>query len=375
MKSSLLCFLCFGFFSSWAFSGEQELPSLKSAFKGDFLMGVALSSAQIKSEDEQLRRWLDRQFNSFTAENSMKWDMLQSIEGVFDFREADALVEFGRKSDAFVVGHTLVWQRVTPGWVFLDKDGKQAGRDLVLKRLKMHIYQVAGRYREGVHAWDVVNEAFDEDGSWRDTAWYRVLGEEYVFKAFEYAAEAAPNAELYYNDYHLFKPEKRQAIVALVNKLKARGLRIDGIGIQGHYSLDYPDIRKIDKAVSELSGLGLKVMFTEVDVSVLPHPVDEQKALYKEGDVETVREMNPFVDGMPKWAKEKLASRYVDLFKLFLTHKDAISRVTFWSVNDGNSWWNHWPLEGRTDYPVLFDRNNQPKIAFYEVLKLGRSAD
>ena len=222
--------------------------------------------------------------------------------------------------------------------------------------MRDHIHTVVGRYKGRIHGWDVVNEAIDEDGSLRKAPWHDGIGDDYVAKAFEFAHEADPDAELYYNDYNLEKPAKRAGVIRLVKDLKARGLRIDGIGNQGHWQPRHADDRsRSRKRSSTCTAPGLKVMYTELDINLLPHA----------GRNADPAIANPYASGLPDEKQQQLAARYADIFGVFLTHRDAVTRVTFWGLSDADSWLNR----GRMNYPLLWDRLRQPKPAFQAVVQ------
>jgi endo-1,4-beta-xylanase len=232
-----------------------------------------------------------------------------------------------------------------------------------------HIFTVVGRYKGRVSGWDVVNEALDDNGELRKTRWYNIVGEEYIARAFEYAHQADPNAELYYNDFDMWKGGKVRGTIRLVKDLQARGLCIDGVGMQGHWGMNYPQSAELEAAIQALSVLGVKLMITELDVTILPNPFDETGAdtHLRAG---LTKESNPYVNGLPEDARQRLDQRYADLFAIFHKHRDCFSRVTFWGIHDGHSWRNNWPIQGRTDYPLLFDRQYRPKSAFDAVVKV-----
>jgi endo-1,4-beta-xylanase len=225
--------------------------------------------------------------------------------------------------------------------------------------MRDHIRTVVGRYKGRIHGWDVVNEAVDEDGSMRKSPWQVGIGDDYVAKAFEFAHEADPDAELYYNDFNLEKPMKRAGVIKLVKDLQTRNLRIDGIGNQGHWRLETPAIGEIEGALVELHSTGLKVMYTELDINLLPNaPPGADPAV-----------ANPYANGLPDDVQQQLARRYADVFRVFLKHADAVTRVTFWGLSDADSWLNR----GRANYPLLWDRQRQPKPAFNAVVDALRS--
>jgi len=253
-----------------------------------------------------------------------------------------------------------VWHSQTPAWVFQGKDGAAVDRDTLLARMRDHIRTVVGRYKGRIHGWDVVNEAIDEDGSLRKTPWLNAIGEDYIAKAFEFAREADPGAELYYNDFNLEKPAKRAGVIRLVESLKSRGVRVDGIGNQGHWRLDTPTAAEIEASLVDLHSTGLKVMYTEVDVNLLPQAARGADP----------SEANPYANGLPDDKQQALARRYADIFGIFVKHRDAVSRVTFWGLSDADSWLNR----GRTNHPLLWDRQRQPKPAFDAVVKVLQGA-
>ena len=342
---------------------------LKDTFKGYFYLGTALNSDQISGKDLRSLHILKQHFNSITAENEMKWSNIQEKQGEFNFQSADRFVALGEENNMFIVGHALIWHDQTPDWVFQDESGKLINRETMLKYMRDHISTVVGRYKGRVHGWDVVNEAIDDNGQLRNSKWLKIIGEDYIQKAFEYAHEADPDAELYYNDYSLVKPVKRDGAVRLIQKLQLKNIRLHGVGIQGHWSLDYPDqLEDIEKTILTFSELGLDVMITELDVSVLPYPDGERGANISQS-FEFKKEYDPYPEVLPDSMQEKLADRYASFFKIFYKHRDKISRVTIWGIHDGQSWLNDWPIKGRTNYPLLFDREYKKKPAFYAVVK------
>jgi endo-1,4-beta-xylanase len=351
---------------------KAEQLSLKQAFQDDFLIGAALNESQILGKDTLSAKIIETQFNSLTAENCMKWERIHPKPGVYDFTLSDRLVEYAGEHNMHLQGHVLVWHSQTPRWVFQDAAGNLTTRDTLLMRMKDHIYTVVGRYKGKVNGWDVVNEAIGDDGGFRNSLWYQIIGEDFIEKAFTFAHEADPDAELIYNDYSLPNPVKRDGVVNMVKDLQSKGIKIDGIGMQGHYHLENPPLEEIEASVEAFAALGLQVSFTEVEVTVLPVPGDDAGA-----DISTKFEMeewlNPYREGLPDSVQNVLAMRYKALFGLFLDHSDQIDRVTFWGVHDGVSWKNNWPVRGRTNYPLLFDRQGNPKPAFDAVIGLKSS--
>jgi endo-1,4-beta-xylanase len=354
--------------------GNDMQPALKDVFNADFHIGVALSLDQISGREPDTLTLVGKQFNTITPENILKWEEVHPEPGRYNFEPADRYVAFGEKHDMHVVGHTLVWFHQTPAWVFEDGSGRPLTREALLERMREHIFTVMGRYKGRIHGWDVVNEAIAEDGSFRKNKWLEIIGEDYIQKAFEYARQADPGAQLYYNEYDEEKPAKCEGVVRLIRGLQSKGIQIDGVGIQGHWFLDYPSIQDIETSFATLSKLGVKLMITELDVGVLPfYAVDSPMVELSSFDPEAQKKHNPYPDGLPDAVQQTLADRYAELFSLFHKHRDKISRVTFWAVHDGQSWRSYLPIRGRSDYPMLFDHQCKPKPAFHAVVNVVKS--
>jgi endo-1,4-beta-xylanase len=353
-------------------SCAQEKPTLKTAFKDDFLIGVALNEAQFCESNSSEAAIVKTHFNSISPENVLKWKNIHPQPGQYDFTLADRYVEFGETNKMFILGHNLIWHEQTPPWVFLGDAGKPASRDVLLARMREHIFTVVGRYQGKIGGWDVVNEALSDDGTLRNSPWRKIIGDDYIAKAFEFAREADPQAELYYNDYALENEPKRGAAVALVKKLQAQGVKITGVGLQGHYQMNWPTEAQVTQTIKTFSELGVKVSITELDVDVLPAAKNYQGADVSV-NFSARAELNPYQNGLPDAMQQQLARRYASLFKVFLAHRREIERVTFWGVTDGSSWLNNWPVAGRTSYPLLFDRDCKPKPAFAAVVQAAQS--
>ncbi|HPB05621.1 MAG TPA: endo-1,4-beta-xylanase, partial [Prolixibacteraceae bacterium] len=349
------------------------LPTtLKDAYADKFVIGTAMTAQQIDGTDTSSIRVIKENFNAVVAENCMKSGPIQPKEGEFDFALADKFVEFGIQNNMHITGHCLVWHSQAPRWFFTDSEGKEVSPEVLKERMKKHIYTVVGRYKGKIKGWDVVNEAIEDDGSFRKSKFYQILGEDFIKYAFQYAHEADPDCELYYNDYSEAIPAKRDGIARMVKKLKDQGIRIDAVGMQCHVGLDYPSLEDYEKAIQTYSALGVKVMVTEMEISVLPTPEFGRGA-----DIATnvayQEKLNPYTQGLPDSARVALDNRYSDFFKLFLKYDDAFTRVTVWGVNDALSWKNGFPVRGRTDYPLLFDRKNQPKSVIQVLIDLANN--
>ena len=365
MKSVLLCGLAMaGLVSS---AGAQ----LKDAFKDSFRIGAALNQAQFDERDTRGSALVKAQFNTISPENVLKWESIHPKPDTFSFEEPDRYVAFGEKTHMFIIGHTLVWHNQTPAWVFQDDHGAPLDREALLQRMREHIRTVVGRYKGRIGGWDVVNEALNKDGTLRPTPWLKIIGEDYIAKAFEFAHEADPKAELYYNDYSLENEPKRKGAIDLIKKLKAQGVQVTAVGLQGHDKMGWPTLEQQDATIAALSQLGVKVNITELDIDVLP-AATRQPGADVSLSVEAQGKLNPYAAGLPDSVQQALAKRYADLFGVFVKYRGVITRVTFWGVTDGDSWLNNWPVKGRTAYPLLFDRNGQPKPAFHAVVRAGK---
>jgi endo-1,4-beta-xylanase len=356
-----ICCICTGGNSPFA---AGEIPALKTVFKEDFVVGAALNRRQVNEADPMATAFISRQFNTVTPENDMKAALIHPEWGRYNFVEADKLIAFGQRHHMQVNAHTLIWHSQLPAFVMQLRD-----KDSLKRFFKDHISVIASRYDGKVYSWDVVNEALNEDGTMRKSLFQINLGDDYVVQAFQLAGQAAPHTKLYYNDYNIERPGKRAGAVALIRKIQAAGARIDGVGIQGHWHVGKVPLQDIEASILAFSALGIDVMFTELDISVLPDPkgvlgadVNQQKVYNSE--------LNPYAGSLPDSVQQQLARDYEDLFRLFLKYKKEIGRVTFWGVNDGDSWLNNWPVTGRTNYPLLFDRQFNPKMAFDKVIAI-----
>lgn len=367
MKKALLMLAAAASVSA-LFAADKPKTSLGKLYEKDFLIGVALSQQVTSQPNSDRAKLAASQFNCLTPENCMKWDATEPQEGKFNFGPGDDLVKYAQKNKIKIHGHTLIWHSQTPQWVFQGENGQPATRELVLKRMKNHIEGVMKHYKGKVDAWDVVNEAFNEDGTLRNSQWKRIVGDDFIEKAFEFARAADPSAKLVYNDYNADTPSKRDGIAKLAKELKKKGL-IDAVGMQGHYLLDYPSSKQIEDAIKKYADAGVMVMVTEMDVDVLPRSNGRVTA-----DISATQEYqeknNPYTKGLPDEVNKKLADRYEDIFKVFLKHSKVMYSVTVWGLDDGTSWLNGFPVRGRTNHPLLFDRQLKAKPCYDALVKL-----
>lgn len=362
--SAALCLLSLG-----TPSQAKEAKTLKETVGKSFLIGTAMNVSQIRGRKPAETKIITTQFNSIVAEDCMKSENLQPKQGKFKWADADKFVEFGEKNNMAIIGHCLVWHSQAPDWLFTDEKGGTVSRDTLVERMKQHISAVVGRYKGRIKGWDVVNEAFNDDGTYRQSPFYKIIGPEYLELAFRFAHAADPGAELYYNDYSMAKPKKREAVCRLVEDLRKKGCIIDAVGMQSHCGLDYPNLAEYEKTIVALKQCGVKVMITELDINVLPNPEGfggaeiSQKFKLKE-------ELNPYKKGLTKEANAKFEQRYLDLFNIYRRHSKEITRVTLWGLTDKDTWLNNFPVKGRTNYPLLFDRNNNPKPIINKITDL-----
>ncbi|SMO42600.1 endo-1,4-beta-xylanase [Gracilimonas mengyeensis] len=383
----LLGLLFFTGLSTTIQAQNPDTEPLYKAYEDAFLIGTALNRAQILAGDPVAAHTVERSgargyfvekriitdpkglavglkhFNVITPENVMKWEEIHPEPGVYDFEAADRLVELAQAHGKKVVAHTLVWHAQTPDWVFEDEEGNELSREALLERMRDHIHTIVGRYKGKIFGYDVVNEAFNRDGSFRESKWFNIIGEDFIQKAFEFAHEADPNAQLYYNDYHMEDPEKRQGIHEYLEEMIEAGVPISGVGSQSHFSINnLPPLDQIEKSITEFADLGIDVMITELDLNVLPASVYQ----YDEDD----KERDIYREGLPDSVQQKLTDVYTDLFEIYLKHSDILTRVTLWGVSDDGSWLNYLPFE-QTNYPLLFDRNKEPKPALHALIRLA----
>lgn len=331
------------------FNKEQEIPSLYKVFQDYFLIGAAVNPSTLVSQQELIKK----HFNSITAENEMKFEQLQPEEGRFTFEAADKIVSFAKENGMKVRGHTLVWHNQNSDWLFTNEDGSVVDRETLLKRLKIHITAVMERYKGEIYCWDVVNEVIEDNGTdlLRDSKWTEIIGDDFIEKAFEYAHQADPEALLFYNDYNESLPEKREKIYTLVKGLVEKGVPIHGIGLQAHWNLSGPSYDNISAAIKNYASLGLTIHLTEMDVSVFEWD-DRRTEL-----IEPTEEMLVIQ-----------AERYQGLFRMLRENADVISSVTFWGAADDYTWLDDFPVEGRKNWPFVFDENHQPKESFWSIV-------
>ncbi len=365
----VMAMYCLG---SWAQWGAPVDPNptvkLKDAYKNYFMIGVALNQRNVSDADQI--NLVKAEFCSVTAENDMKPGMIHPKEGVWDFEKADKIANFCRQNGIKLRGHCLCWHSQFADWMFTDKKGKEVKKEVFYQRLREHIHTVINRYKDVVYCWDVVNEAIEDNprpsfangkftpGSpYRQSRHFKLCGDEFIAKAFEFAREADPNALLFYNDYNECDPGKRDRIFDMVKKMKDAGVPIDGIGMQGHYNVYGPSEEDIDAAITKYSQLVKHIHVTELDIRMNTEMGGQLR--FSRGEAKPVA----------GYMNTLLTDQYSRIFKIFRKHKDVIDCVTFWNLGDRDSWL------GVNNHPLPFDENYKPKQAYYAIKNFNTALD
>lgn len=330
---------------------------LKDAFKGYFKIGASVSPWHVR----HLGHMISFEFNSLTADNAMKPSSTEPQKGRFYWEKADRIANFCRRKGIKLRGHTLMWHKQIGSWMYSDKDGSLLSKEEFYANMKEHIFAIVRRFKDIVYAWDVVNEAIAEiptnpDQPLRESPMWQIAGEEFIYKAFEYAHEADPDALLFYNDYDEANPEKSKQIFSLVKRMKEAGIPIDGIGMQGHYDIYSPSPEEVDHAISRYKTLVKHIHITELDLRI--HPGDPPE--WQEQIREPMRNAS-----LSKKEEEQQIQRYVDFFRVFMKHADVIDCVSFWNLGDRDSWL------GVANSPLLFDVYYLPKKSYFAIKNLG----
>ncbi|TZF85607.1 endo-1,4-beta-xylanase (plasmid) [Pedobacter sp. BS3] len=332
-----------------------QKAGLKDYYKNYLPVGVAVAPGNLNGNEASL---IIREFNSITPENAMKMGPIHPEENRYYWKDADSIVNFAQRHGLKVRGHNLCWHEQTPAWLFTDSQGDTVSKEVLLQRLKDHIYTVVKRYKGKIYAWDVVNEAIDDDSTkfLRNSAWYKICGDEFIAKAFEYAHEADPQALLFYNDYNTERPEKRERVYRLLKQLVDQGVPITGVGLQAHWSIFEPSAGELQTAIEKYASLGLKVQITELDVSV--YPWEKNMRSRRPGEQ----------DSFTPELEERQREQYKMIFDMFRKYKNIITGVTFWNISDRHTWLDNYPVPGRKNYPLLFDQNLRRKQAYQDVI-------
>ena len=363
----LLAFCSTGMWAQWGRPVDYAAgPGLKDAYKDYFTIGVAVNHANV-SEPAQMEM-IKKQFNSVTAENAWKPGEIHPEEGVWNFGLADSIANFCRENGIKMRGHCLCWHSQFADWMFTDKKGKPVKKEVFYKRLREHIHTVVNRYKDVVYAWDVVNEAINDDNMmrprpgetpspYRQSRHFKLCGDEFIAKAFEFAREADPTGVLIYNDYSTVDPGKRERIYNMVKKMKDAGVPIDGIGMQGHYNVYFPDEEAVEKAISRFSEIVNTIHITELDLRT--NMESGGQLMFSRGEAKP----------QPPYIQTLQEDQYNRLFRIFRKHKDVIKNVTFWNLSDKDSWL------GVNNHPLPFDENFKAKRSLAVIRDFDVKAD
>ena len=364
MKKIIVSALC-------AVALPLHAQSLAEAYRDYWYTGVSVNQWEVEGNQESHWDVITKNFNWVVAENCMKCEVIHPQEGVYDFTLADKFVDKAKAAGLKVQGHCLIWHSQCAPWFHFDKDGKLVSREELKKRMREHIYTIVSHFKGRIDAWDVCNECFEDDGSPRKSLFWQILGTDYIPLAFQYAHEADPNVQLFYNDYSMNKPTKVEGVANFFRPLIEQGLPVTAIGMQGHMILE--DAKELlpqyDHSIKTIAALGVPTFFSELDLSVLPNPYGFSGANVSDRFTYTP-EKDPFKEGLTKEKEAEINQYWVDFYKMLIHHKDNILRVNFWCLNDANSWRNDFPIQGRSDYATLYDRQNQPKGMIQEIINL-----
>ena len=345
--------------------------TLKDVFEGKFILGAAVNAAQINGTDARGDSVLVKHFGAIEPENCMKSAEIMPSFGQYDWTMADKYVDFGQKNGLDVYGHCLIWHsQCTPDFCF-DADGNLVSADELKERMKQHITTVVTRYKGRIKGWDVVNEAILEDGSYRQSPFWQILGEDFIPWAFKCAQEADPSCELYYNDYSMHEPKKLDTVIRMVKNIQAQGIRIDAVGFQGHIGMDYPDLDLYERHIRRVKEeTGIDVCITELDMSILPSVTQSadvsginffEAMMNPEKREELLAIVDPYRGNYPEEVYAAWNDRMGRFLDMFLRNSDVIRRINLWGVSDYDSWKNGWPIPGRQDAPLWVDRNYELK--------------
>jgi endo-1,4-beta-xylanase len=356
-----------------AFAEASQRTGLKDYYANDFKIGAAIGSDILEKNDRELEALVIREFNSITPENCLKWESVRTADEGWNFNDGDKFVAFGEKNNMYTVGHALAWHSQIPDSVFKNAQGDYISAGHLKKKMENHISTLVGRYKGKIAAWDAVNEAIDDSAGkpLRKSHYFNILGEDFINHTFNLAHEVDPNAHLIYNDYNIEQTGKHEAAIALLMRMQKKGVPVSGLGIQAHWSIGGPSVEQIEKSIRNFAKLGLRVHLTELDIDVLPQvwdlPIAEVSTRF---DYTPARD--PYKNGLPKEIEKKLAKRWESIFKMLIRNRQHIDRVTTWGVSDDVSWLNNFPIKGRTDYPLLFDRKRTPRDAYTRLIDLKK---
>ena len=367
----------------------QSRRGFADAYRDYWFTGVSVNQWQVAADltgtnehdvtgfiaGDQTNDWpaIVENFNWVVAENCMKCEVIHPQEGVYDFTLADQFVNKAKAAGLKVQGHCLIWHSQCAPWFHYDKDGKLVSPEVLKQRMREHIFTIVSHFKGRVDAWDVVNEAFEDDGTPRKSLFWQILGTDYIPLAFQYAHEADPSIQLFYNDFSMNKPTKVEGVANFFRPLILQGLPVTAIGMQGHMimedNVNNSVIKQYEHSIETIASLGVPTFFSELDLSVLPNPFGfsganiSDKFAYRP-------EMDPYKNGLTREQEARMEQFWIDFYKMLIPHHKDILRVNFWCLNDANSWRNDFPIKGRTDYATLFDRQNKRKPVVDQLIEL-----
>ncbi len=345
----------------------EEAVGMKDYTANYFVLGAAINTDQIIGADVEGVDAIKLHFSSISPENCLKPEEVHPSEDVYEWTIQDEYVDFGLRNNMYIHGHTLVWHSQTPDWFFFDENGNLASYELAKSRMEEHIATVVGRYKGKIDSWDVINESVLEGGVMRPSYWYQILGDDMYEIAFAAAAKADPDAKLYLNDYGMTDPGRRDKYVEIVKRLQSKGIKIDGMGLQGHWGMTSPSIDEIQKTIDMFAELGLKVSISELDMTILPRPQGNSAAVDLNYGYDN--SFDPYKGNFPQEPLHDWNYRMQQFFQLFKDNADKIERVTVWGVSDADSWLNNWPIQGRYDYATLLTRQHRIKPVGFWISK------
>lgn len=368
----------------------SQMPAFAKAYEDCWYTGISVNQWEVAAAPDnsnkhgvtgmvsadQTSNWgkMTQTYNWMVAENCMKCEVVHPEENRYDFTLGDEFVNKAKAANMKVLGHCLIWHSQCAKWFHYDSTGNLVDKETLKARMKDHIFTVMDHFRGRVDAWDVCNECFEDDGSFRNSLFYQIMGEEYIEWAFRCAREADSTVQLICNDYNMHKPAKVEAICAYFEKLKAKGVTVDVIGMQGHMILeDGADnlVPMFEHSINCIEKLGSQAAFSEVDLTVLPNPYGFSGANISDRFAYRP-EMDPYKDGLSPEKEQEFNDFWIKFYTMLLRHKETVSRVSFWCFNDANSWRNNFPIKGRTDYATMFDRNSNPKPIIQKLIDLRK---
>lgn len=350
--------------------GHEETPpvGLKDVVGDRFTLGVAANGEQMAGRDSIGVAIIKRHFNSLVAENVFKCQFTHPEKDRYDFAGADSLMAFAEANGMEVIGHCLVWHSQNAPWFFVDSLGNEVSPEELHQRMIDHITTVVTRYKGRIKGWDVCNEVIVETGGLRDSPYSRAFGYDFIYEAIELTHKLDPDAEIYINDYGMTNPGRRAGYLALIDTIRSRGLRLDAVGLQGHMGVDFPDSASVVQTLDDFKRIGMPVMITEWDMGSLPTLTQSANVTVGDELPNATPETDIYRNGLPDSVSVVWNHRMRMFWDIFMSHSDNIKRVTIWGVRDGDSWKNDFPVLGRKDYPLFFDRDGEPKTFVKDIL-------